>query len=569
MDDALRREIRKFALQNAFEHEGKTKENIVLAKILGVRPEFRSRVKDIIGEISQIVSDVNKTSIQDQKSEIENDFPELLELKEKIEEHHGLPQLDGAEKGNVVTRFPPEPNGYPHIGHAKAAIINEEYVKMYGGKKILRMDDTNPENERLEYYAAIKVGLEWLGIEYDIIKNTSDDIELIYSKGTEVINSNHAYVCTCKRESISQNRREMKSCKCSTGDINQNLERWDKLFNKFKQGEAIVRFRGDMKSNNTVMRDPVLFRIIEERHPLLGDKYRVWPSYDFAVAIEDSIDGVTHAFRSKEYELRNELYYSILEALGMRKPKMLEFSRLEFDGMPVSKRILKPLIETGKVSWYDDPRLPTLEALRRRGIRPDAIRKFILSLGFTKSDTLAPFDALESFNRKIVDAESIRLHMVKEPVKLIVKNIPNSSIELHNHPTKNMGIRTLQIDQDFFISKEDANNISENNSVRLMGLGNILIKKVSDSIEAEFIGEEIKSEYPKIQWVPLNNHHKLKILIPKSLFVNDEYNEDSLQEIDVLTEPHYLELKDGSEIQFIRFGYCRKDSQNQSIFTHK
>jgi len=427
LDDELKNDICKIALQNAFEHDGKTKDKIVLSKILGTKPEYRNKVKEIIGDISKIVEEINNLSLEEQKTEIEKSFPELLEVKEKPKaEEPSLPPLEGAEKGNVVTRFPPEPNGYPHIGHAKAALINSEYVDMYGGKKILRFDDTNPENERLEYYAAIKVGLDWLGIKYDIIKHTSDDIELLQEKGLEIINSKNAYVCTCKRDDISRNRREMKACKCSLGELEQNQDRWKKMFDKYKPGQAIVRFRGDMQSDNTVMRDPVLFRIVEGKHPLLGEKYRVWPSYDFAVAIEDSIDGVTHAFRSKEYELRNELYYAILDAMKMRKPKMLEFSRLEFKGMPVSKRVLKSLIENGKVSWYDDPRLPTLEAMKRRGITPEAIKKFILSLGFTKADTLAPFDSLESFNRKIVDAKSIRLYMVTNPRKLIVEKLPMS-----------------------------------------------------------------------------------------------------------------------------------------------
>ncbi|MFB5646178.1 MAG: glutamate--tRNA ligase family protein, partial [Nitrosopumilaceae archaeon] len=278
MDEEVKKEIRKIALQNAFEHDGQTRDKIVLSKILGTKPELRSKVKEISAEITAIVDEVNKISFAEQKSEIENNFPEILVPKEKHEERDGLPPLEGAEKGKVVTRFPPEPNGYPHIGHAKAAIINEEYVNMYGGKKILRMDDTNPENERLEYYAAIKVGLEWLGIQYDVIKNTSDDMELLYEKGLEIINSGNAYICTCKREDISKNRREMKACKCSTADQNQNNDRWHKMFEKYKQGDAIVRFRGNMKSENTVMRDPVLFRVIEAKHPLLGDKYRVWPS---------------------------------------------------------------------------------------------------------------------------------------------------------------------------------------------------------------------------------------------------------------------------------------------------
>ena len=312
MNEDLAKEIRKIALQNAFEHEGKTQNKIILAKILGTKPEFRTKVKEIIGEISEIVTSVNLLSLEQQKQEIKKNFPEILLPKEKIEEREGLPPLTNAEHGKVVTRFPPEPNGYPHIGHAKAAIINAEYAKMYDGKCILRLDDTNPEAERMEYHAAIKVGLEWLGIKFDIIKNTSDDIELLYQKGIELINSGKAYVCTCKREDISKNRKERKACKCSMRDIDQNNQGWEKMFGKHKPGEAIVRFRGDMKADNAVMRDPVLFRIIDEKHYILGDKYRVWPSYDFAVAIEDSIDGITHAFRSKEFELRKELIVAIL-----------------------------------------------------------------------------------------------------------------------------------------------------------------------------------------------------------------------------------------------------------------
>jgi len=570
LDEDLVNEIRKCALQNAVEHDGKTKDKIVLSKILGSRPDLRNKVKDIIKELTAIVSEVNNIPLNKQMSEIESKYPELLiKTEKKIEERTGLPPLEDAVQGKVVTRFPPEPNGYPHIGHAKAAIINEEYAKMYGGKVILRIDDTNPENERLEFYAAIKVGLDWLGIKYDKIKNTSDDLETIYQKGKEIVSLNKAYVCMCKRDDISKNRREMKSCKCSQANPDQNEKMWQKLFDDFSQGEAIVRFRGDMKSQNTVMRDPVLFRIIEERHPLLDKKYRVWPSYDFAIAIEDSLDGVTHALRSKEYELRNELYYAILDALSMRKPKVLEFSRLEFKGMPVSKRIIKPLIETGKISWYDDPRLPTLEALKKRGITPEAIRKFTISLSFTKADTLAPFDSLESFNRKEVDSTSVRLYLVKNPRKLFIKNLPFTELELPNHPANDMGKRKVEVDGNVFLSSEDTTNVSPGDQLRLMGLGNVKINLVNDDLEGEFMGDDVKVDFPKIQWISQKNSHNLKILIPKQLFIDEEFNENSLEELEVYTEPHYLELKDGSEIQFVRFGYCRKDSVNQAIYTHK
>lgn len=568
MDDDVRKAIRGIALLNASEHGGKTRNDAVISKLLGSRPDLRQRAKEIMPIITEVVSEVNLIPAEKQRPELEANYPELLKEKPK-QERTGLPPLEGAEQGKVVTRFPPEPNGYPHIGHAKAAIIDEEYAKMYGGKLLFRFDDTNPENERLEYYAAIKVGLDWLGVKYDHVKNTSDDIELIYKKAEEFINAGHAYVCTCSKDDISKNRREMKACKCRAGDLEQNLKRWKAMFEKYKQGEAIVRFRGDMQSENTVMRDPALLRIIEEPHPIHKSKYRVWPNYDFAVAIEDSIDGVTHAFRTKEYELRNQLYSEILERLGMRKPAVLEFSRLEFDGMPVSKRILKPLVQDGKVSGYDDPRLPTLEAMRRRGIVPEAIRKFVLSLSFTKSDTLAPFDTLESFNRKIIDPTSMRLFLATNPVKLTVTNNDLKEVEISNHPQRDMGKRTVELDGSFYIPGDDAKSLKPGDEVRLLELYNVRITRAGPQLEAEVTGRDFKAEIPKVQWVPAKTAVKIEVLVPKVLFVNDQFNEESLEIQQALTEPYYLGLNVGTEIQFVRYGYCRKDSANQVIYTHK
>ncbi|MGI0072238.1 MAG: glutamate--tRNA ligase [Nitrosotalea sp.] len=568
MDEELRKAIRGIALLNASEHDGKTRNDAIISKVIGSKPELRQKIKEIIPIISEVVNEVNTLPISAQKSELEKNFAELLVAKPK-QERIGLPPLEGAENGKVVTRFPPEPNGYPHIGHAKAAIIDEEYARMYGGKLVLRFDDTNPENERLEYYAAIKVGLDWLGVKYDLVKNTSDDIELIHEKAKGFLESGYAYVCTCDKDTISKNRREMLYCKCRSGDLVQNMKRWNDMFKKYKPGEAIVRFRGDMSSENTVMRDPTLLRIIDEPHPLLKNKYRVWPNYDFAVAIEDSTDGITHAFRTKEYELRNELYYAILDKLKMRKPKMLEFSRLEFEGMPVSKRVLKPLVEEGKVSGYDDPRLPTLEAMRRRGIVPEAIRKFVLSLSFTKSDTLAPFETLESFNRKIIDPTSIRLFIAIDPVKLTITNNNITEIEIPNHPQKDMGKRKIELDGIFYISGQDIKNLKLGDEVRLLELYNIKITKLGADVEAEVTSSNFKPEIPKIQWVPSKSAIKIEVLVPKILFVDEKFNENSLEIVQALTEPYYLELNVGAEIQFVRYGYCRKDSANQVVYTHR
>ena len=570
-DEDIKNEIRKFALQNAVEHDGQTRDKTILAKILGTIPELRKKVKEISPVIDEVVSEINQIPLEQQQKEIAEKYPELLQVEEKKPEQNVLPPLKNTEGKNIVTRFPPAPNGYPHIGHAKAAIISEEYAKMYGGKIILRFEDTNPGTERLEYYAAIKVGMDWLGIKFNDEQHVSDDIPLLYQKAEQLINSNDAYVCTCKQDDISKDRREMRSCKCTTLNLEENQKRWKNMFNEkgYKEGQALLRFRGDMKSGNTTMRDPALFRINEKHHARLEQKYKVWPTYDFSGIILDSLNDVTHAMRSKEFELRKELHNTILQKLGMRIPEFLFFGRLELVGMPVSKTALKPLIENGKIPWYDDPRLPTLEGLRRRGIRPEAVRKFILSLGLTKNDTNSPFDALESFNRKIIDHDSIRLNLIKNPKKLSITNLPTNSIELSNHPTVDLGKRIVEIGENILLSEEDMNDISVNDEIRLMSLGNVKITETGSKFTGEYIDDELKDNVKKIQWISEDNAHEIKIIIPKQLFIDEKFNEESLQTLKVFTESHYLKLKDNDEIQFIRFGYCRKESSHQAIFTHK
>ena len=240
-----------------------------------------------------------------------------------------------------------------------------------------------------------------------------------------------------------------------------------------------------MTSGNTTMRDPALFRINQKHHARLEEKYKVWPTYDFSGIILDSVNGVTHAMRSKEFELRKELHHGILDKLGMEKAEFIFFGRLDLEGMPVAKSALKPLIENGKIPWYDDPRLPTLEGLKRRGIRPEAVRKFILSLGLTKNDTNSPFATLEAFNKKIVDGESVRLHMVNDPRTVKLTNFDPKDIELANHPTKDLGKRTVTVNGSILISGSDAKEIKEGEIIRLLGLGVVKINGMGNEISAE------------------------------------------------------------------------------------
>lgn len=548
------RDIRNIALASAATH-GSTTSKIVAAKLLGGRPDLRSRAAEVMLMIQEVVDEVNGMDAAD--------LAQFRPEQKKVRPRNPLPNLPDAVHGEVVTRFPPEPNGYPHIGHAKAAIINYEYARMYGGRLILRMDDTNPAAERLEFYAAIKVDLEWLGIKFDTIKNTSDDMDLLHQKAAELIHRSRAYVCTCDRKKSSENRRAMTSCPCSRLEPEENHSRWIKMRTKYKPGEAVLRYRGDIKSPNTTMRDPVLFRIIDDRHPLLNTKYRTWPSYDLAIAVEDSVDGVTHAFRSKEYEMRNELYHSIQDALDVRKPHIDAFSRLSLRDMPVSKRLIRPLLERGHIAGYDDPRLPTLSGLRRRGITPEAIRKFVLSLGFTKSDTVAPFESLESFNRSVIDPRSVRLHMVSDPVRFSLRGAPADSVRLAALPGSEQTPRTLDCSGDILLESGDVPTVQKDGA-RLLGLGFVRIAS-----EGVLECAEGGRTAPGIHWVPAGQALDVVLVVAKPPFRGEEFDENSLETTECKVEPYYVDIPDYTMIQFVRFGYARKESARQAIFTHK
>ncbi|HEV8405519.1 MAG TPA: glutamate--tRNA ligase [Nitrososphaera sp.] len=576
IDADIEKFIKVIALKNSVEHEGKAQVDVVIAKFVGSKLELRSQIKALIPEIKETVNEINALSLADQRLLLEELAPGETTAKKRTGERQlQLPQLEGAVHSKVVTRFPPEPNGYPHIGHAKAAIIDEEYAHMYDGRLILRFDDTNPLKEKLEYYDAIAEGLEWLGVKPDIVKNTSDDIDLLHSYGRKLIEVDGAYVCTCSQDTIHHLRGKGLPCECRQ-DPAMALERMEKMFGgSYGQNEAIVRFKGDMADQNTAMRDPALFRIIEGDHPKLGNKVRIWPTYDFAAPIEDSIDGVTHAMRTKEYELRNALYFAILERLKLRKPHLIEFSRLEFEGVPVSKRKIRPLIDNGTIPSWDDPRLPTLAAFRKRGFVPAAIRKFVLSLGFTLAETKPPFEALEAFNRKIIDPISPRLFFVKNPVEVRVKGARETEITLKNHPTDaSLGTRKVKAGDLLYISGDDAANLKVGTEIRLIELCNIKITSVdlrngALSIAAEVGGDEIRQSTPKVQWIAKNDIVEYKVLIPKELYIGEEYNTNSLEIARGFAESFVSRLKPDARVQFVRFGFCRIDDSQTAIMTHR
>ena len=558
----LRGVIRKHALKNAFDY-GEAKPGSVVGKVIGEFPEAKKDMKATMKIINEVVKEVNSLS-KEQLSE------QLSEYEfEKKEEQEKSWDLEGAVKGEVVTRFLPEPNGYPHIGHAKAAWISREFADQWEGDMILRFDDTNPEKEKLEFVDAITDDLKWLGLTWSKQSFTSDLMPTFYEIARKMIENEDAYVCTCDRETISQTRREGKPCECRSRSKQENIQMWEQMLGKkFKKGEAILRLKGDMESLNTVMRDPSLFRINYTTHYRKGDEYCVWPTYDFEVSIADSLDGVTHAFRSKEYELRDELYYYILDKAGLRKPVVYDFSRLNIKGTKLSKRFLRPLIEEGKLSGWDDPRLPSVRGLRRRGILPEAIRNFVVSFGLSKVESEPTWKALFVEEKKLIEPTSDHYFFVASPVKLEVEGATGEEVELAKHPSReNPGVRKIKTGSAFYLAKKDAGKMSEGEELRLKDLYNIKVKSVSsDLVKAEFIGNE-SIEGRKIQWVTEEGKVPVKVMVLGDLFnEKGEFNEDSLKWDEGFAESAVTGLEHGDVIQFERYGFCRLDSKEKMEF---
>ncbi len=536
MVDILEKVIRKHVLKNAFDY-GKAQAGGVVGKVIAEIPDAKNDMKATMQLIGKIVADVNKLS----KSEIEKQMNSFTYVEKKEEEKRIV--FPNAEVGKVVVRLPPEPNGYSHIGHAKAFFLSWTGAREYGGKVILRWDDTNPEAEKQEFVDAIKEGITWLGIDWDEEVYCSDWMPRLYELNEMLIAQGDAYVCECSQDAIGQGREKKIRCKCVDFSQKEQLSKWKGMLEKkIKKGEAVVRLKGDMSSLNTVMRDPTLWRIIDSPHYRQGKKYCVWPTYDFQGSVMDSLLGITHALRSKEYELRDELYFYLLDKLNLRKPTLITISRLSLANTPISKRLLRPLVESGKLWGWDDPRLPTLAGLRRRGVTPKAIKDFVLSFGISKVESNPSWDKLLSLNKKEL-LDSPHYFFVPEPVQLKI------------------GKETV------YIPAFDANEIKNEEVFRLKNSFNVKVKNKNvktKAIEGENVGNALLEDTKKVQWVSADAV-KCTLYVPGLLFDDKEsFNENSLQEIKGLCQKECASLKEGEVVQFERVGFARLDKKTKT-----
>ncbi len=547
--------ILKHVLLNAVQYKGKANLKSVVGKLLSENPKLKNNIVEVMKETNEIIKEVNSWRLEEQKEKLE-EMGIKIEKKVK-EDNHELSELPNAISGKVITAFPPEPSKYPHIGHAKAALINYLYAKKYNGKFLLRFEDTNPKLAKKEYYDAFIEGLKWLGIEWDNeIDYITDHIEEYYQATEKLINEEKVYVCFCKSENTSKHRREMTECSCRSKPSQENLDNWKKMLSgEIQEGEATVRLKIDMSHKNAVMRDPSIMRIIDHSHVRTGNKYRIWPMYDFGTSLMDSWMGVTHRIRSKEFEMRKELQKFIQESLGLPITEISEIARFNLEGVESSGRKIREMIDTGQLLGWDDPRLTTLIALKRRGFQPEAIKEFLIATGVSKSESTITWNKFENFNRKVIESIANRYFAVFDPVEISVSDCPEITQAeeiLHpDHPER--GKRTIPVNTNkIYVSKEDFDKY-QGKEVRFIGLFNVTLEK-----NAKYVGNELVQEMPKIQWVSEEN-------VPVEILMNDGSVKKGI------AEPEVSGLNVDDIIQFFRFGFCRLDDKEdiRFYFTHK
>ncbi|WP_346884236.1 glutamine--tRNA ligase/YqeY domain fusion protein [Clostridium sp. UBA4395] len=520
--------------------------------------------------------------------------------------------LQSNKHDNIITRFPPEPNGYLHIGHAKSIVLNFELADEFNGKTNLRFDDTNPTKEDTEYVESIKEDIKWLGFDWDDLYFASDYFEEMYNRAVLLIKKGLAFVCDLTPDEIREYRGSLKEpgkeSPYRNRTVKENLDLFDRMRKgEFKDGEKVLRAKIDMSSPNINMRDPIIYRISHTAHHNTGDKWCVYPMYDFAHPLEDAIEGITHSICTLEFEDHRPLYDWVVEACEMEStPRQIEFARLNITNTVMSKRKLKALVDEGIADGWDDPRMPTIAGLRRRGYTPESIRNFCREIGVAKNDSTVDEQLLEHFIREDLSTKAPRTMGVIRPLKVVITNYPEGEVEMleieNNQDDPSMGKRMVQFSREIYIEEEDFMEeppkkyfrLFPGNEVRLKGAYFI---KCNDFIKDEsgkvveihctydketksgtgFTGRKVKGT---IHWVDASSAIPAEFRLYEPLIKDEEIDENktflecvnpkSLEVLLGYVEDNVRGVKQGESFQFFRHGYFNVDSkystENKPVF---
>ena len=515
----------------------------------------------------------------------------------------------GKNGGRVATRFPPEPNGYLHIGHAKSICLNFGVARDYGGTCNLRFDDTNPEKESAEYVRAIQEDVRWLGFEWDRLCYASDYFEQLYDYAEDLIRAGKAYVCDLSQEEIREYRGTLTEPGRESPYRNRSVEENLDLFRRMRAGEfpdgsRVLRAKIDMASPNINMRDPVIYRIRRTApHHQTGEEWKIYPMYDYTHCISDALEGITHSLCTLEFEDHRPLYNWFLEQLDVPcHPQQIEFGRLNLEYTVLSKRRLTQLVDEGHVNGWDDPRMPTIAGIRRRGCPPEALRDFCARIGVTKSDGVVEIAMLENSMREVLDATAPRAMAVLRPLKVVIENYPEGQVEeleAANHPKdESMVSRSIPFTRELYIDRDDFMETPPNNKWKRLSLGgevrlrNAYVIRCDEAIKND-AGEivELRCSYDPatlganpegrkvkgvIHWVSASHGVPAEIRLYDRLFKvpnpgaikdrdwHEDLNPESLVVVQGVVEPSLAQAAPGARFQFEREGYFCVDTKDST-----
>lgn len=583
-------------IKTAIENKKGMEKKDILKAIKSEMPYADSKIIiDIVSKMEGLELNIEKTENFNIKKDWldEGEISKLpkpeknIQATEKILSDHLL-----RTNGKVITRFPPEPNGNLHIGHAKAINLSFSYAKKFGGYTYLRYDDTNPKNECEEHFNSILEDIKWLGYEPFKTTYSSDYFDKMSEFTFDLIKKGKGYVCHCSVDDI-RNRRKIFQEERDNGNfdptilspyrnrtVEENLREFQKMLDgKYSDGEAVFRFKMDLESKNPLMLDLVGSRVLNLHHPLKNINFKVYPSYEFALCVSDSLEDVTHSFCTREFYTRQESYHWLLKNLGLYEPIQWEFSRLNLSNTVLSKRKLQKLVNDEKMSW-DDPRFYTIRGMRRRGFTANGINNFVKSVGFTFADSVIDVKILENFVRDDLNKIAKRVFCVRNPIKICINNMPKKTIEL---PVGNeeKSMVSIEVNKVIYIDGSDFSEsptsdfyrLTKTQPVGLLNLGVIrFVERNNDSIIAQIVDEK---PLKYIQWVSnLNNKVTLKLYKPlfnsfnpdEVGFLND-INLDSLETCIGYCDPRIIGSKELDKFQFVRQGYfcCDKDSKSDDM----
>jgi glutamyl-tRNA synthetase len=554
--------IRKHALKNAFDFNGSINDKVVLGAVLKEAPELKTKVPEVLKEIQTQAKEVSKLSKEQIKKELQKIDPELLEVK-KGEKKEGLKDLEEVDKKRgVIMRFAPSPSGPMHVGHAITGGLTSLYVKRYGGKFILRIEDTNSDNIDADAYQMLPEDAAWIFGNVTEVWVQSDRMKIYYDYAEKFIKLGACYVCTCSQEQFKNHVDKMEDCPCRKLKPEENLKRWKNMFDKkaHQEGDAVLRFKSSMQDKNPAMRDFPLVRINDSEHPRQKFKYRVWPLMNLCVTVDDIEAGMTHIIRAKDHAdnaKRQEMMYKAL-SLGEQFPKTYFVGRYNFEGMEISCSKTKAKIKEGIYTGWDDIRVPFLRALKRRGYQAGAFLKYTELVGVSPVDKTVPqeefWKSINAFNRDLIEPNADRYFFVDSPIKVKIEKGPRAVAELDLHPSyPSKGKRRIPVNGEVYLCPNDISRLEEGKLHRLMDYCNFEVKK-GKYYFVKGVFEDYKNAKNKgaiIHWVPVEENLKVEVLM------------DDASVLRGVGEKNLHSLEVGRIIQLERKFYARLDAKSK------